>query len=175
MNTKTFTTKCSILALLLLLLSQGAFAQIKIEGIWAFERAEYLERSSSEQSYQVKHGIEHWEDLYAYSNCFQDAVKGAIIDREEAIIETLFTPYVGKYFLMTAPSDGSKQIVMQFGGNEDIGKDSQIFDMKYSAPGIMYWVEIIDDNTIAITLRKICSEEGVDTQSAIRCIMSKDN
>ena len=145
-----------------------------IEGAWVFEQAEYMEKPPSTQSYQVKHTINNKENLYAYSNCFQELVMSVDFYGGVAKTETLFTPYIGKYFLLSLPSSDNKQMmIMQVGSFEDIGKDSHIPGMKFNAPGFRYLVETIDENTIAITLEKTCFEEDVFKESAVRVYYKK--
>ena len=149
--------------------------QLNLSGMWIFERAEYMERSSLSQSYQVKHTINNVEDLYAYSNCFQELVKRADIQGDIALLETLFAPYIGRYSLLMPLTSYNKQVMMQFGNEEDLGKDSPLPDLKFNAGGTQYLAEIIDENAIGITLERTCYEEGVFTQSAVRCIMKREN
>ena len=171
-----------LLSILLLLLSSwnlkaqnenGSF--LLTAGEWVFEKAEYMELSPSSQKYQVKHDINSEEGLYAYSACLQEVVKKAVfLNGEEALIETLFDSSLGKYSFIMPPSSENKQSLMQFGGIEDMGKESTILGRKYNAHGVMYKVEYIDENTIGIILEKGCSDENfVVTQAAVKCILKK--
>ena len=167
--------------LLLILLSLIGFSSqieaqsLNLEGAWTFKYAEYMEMPPSLQNYQVKYVINDKENLYAHSACFQEIVMDInFYGSEVAIMETLFTSFVGKYYLIQASSSQNKQIIMHFGDIEDVGKDSPLPDMKYNAPGIQYLVEFIDEQTISITLEKPCYEDGVYTECAVRCFFKRD-
>ena len=145
-----------------------------LTGLWIFEKAEYMERASSQQNFQVKHTINNVENLYAHSNCYHELVKSiSFFSSDVAEIEALFATFLGNYFLM--PPSHNKQIIMYFGNHEDIGKDSPIPGMKFNAPGIKYLIEYIDNNTISISVEKICSERGIYIESAIKSIMKRQN
>ena len=150
-------------------------SKMNLRGIWQFKQAEYMEKSSPLQPYQVKHVIKKEDDLYAYMSCFQDAVKRADFYNDDVlIIESLSQVYVGMYLFMTGqPESYKEQARMNFGGIGDIGKDAPNAGMKYNAPDILYLIEFIDENTICITLERICTENSVDTYGAVKCIMTR--
>ena len=148
-----------------------------LTGIWVFEKAEYMELTPQSQKFQVIHGINSEEGLYAYSNCSQEVVKMAIFYSEEvAAMGTLFESYLGKCkFITQPPSSDNKQSILKFGGLEDLGKDSPVQGLKYSAPDIEYKIEYVDENTIGIILEKGCVDENLAiTQTAIKCILKRE-
>jgi len=147
---------------------------MNISGTWEFKSAEYLEKASPSQSHQVKYAINSVKDLYAHSRCFQETVIEAHISNGVAMMRTLVTSLVGEYYLLPQPSNKKKSI-MFFGNFESIGKDSPFHGIKYNAPNIQYSVEVIDENTIGITLERRCHEGGAYIDSAIRCIMKKND
>ena len=145
-------------------------------GEWAFEKAEYMELTPPSQMYQMKHGINSEDGLYAYSDCLQEVAKKIIFyDVQIATLDMLFGQNLGKYhFIPAPPSSANKQVLMKFGGIEDIGKESPIQGQKFNAPDVMYKIEYIDDNTIGIILEKACCDENfVITQAAIKCILKR--
>ena len=151
-------------------------SKMNLRGIWQFKQAEYMEKSSPLQPYQVKHDINSVEGLYAYSACLQHVVKRAVFYNEEAIQETLFQTFIGKYYFITQPpSSGNKQSFMQFGMFEDLDKESTIQGRKFNSPGIRYKVEYIDESTIGIILEQACCDENfVITRAAIKCILKRE-
>jgi len=148
--------------------------QAILGGVWKFKQAEYMEMPSPTQDYQVKQVISDEEDLFAFG-CYQLLAKGADFRNEDVlIVESLYQPYVGRYHFYERTSvSGKKQTVMYFGGIEDMGKDAPETDLKFDAPDIQYIIEFIDENTISITVEAVCTENGVDTMGAVKCIMNR--
>jgi len=149
---------------------------LNLRDSWVFEKAEYMERSSALQNYQVKYTIGDVESLHAYSYCFQNLVKSvSFISENEAVVETLFKRHAGEYYLMQLNSDsGKSQTIMHFGNIENIGKKSSITGVEFNAPDITYLLEVIDEDTIAMTMEGLCTENNITKDIAIRCILKKD-
>ena len=148
-----------------------------MEGIWEFEKAEYMERQSQHQGYQVKYTIENEENLYALSACFQEVVSRAeFYGEESAIFTCLFGAYVGNYeFPVNPPHTFGEQAPMIFGNVDTIGKESPFEGLKFNAPQIDYRIEYIDAGHIALILEKSCTETSGLIEGAVRCILKKTN
>lgn len=142
-----------------------------ITGSWEFEKAEYLERPSAEQPYQLKQAIDKEEDLYAFQPHFNNLVKGAIFEQEVAVVYGLFDRYSGRYH--AAPTEKTNQWEMIVGSTEEIGLQTQDLLHTFNAPGLRYLVEVIDDTTIGVTLEQMFPEGSVWKFGAVRCVLKK--
>jgi hypothetical protein len=157
---------------------QGDNQDFSITGFWLFEKADYMEYSPQSQTFLVKHSINDIEGLNAYSYCIQEVVKKAMFYDEVGVveIEVLFESFLGKYQFIAQPlSSVNKKVLMKFGGIEDMGKESPIQERKFNAPDILYNIEYIDENTIAIIIEKGCTDDNFNiTQIAIKCILKRE-
>lgn len=145
------------------------------EGNWVFEKAEYLERGSLVQDYQVKYAINTAEGLEKLDDCLHQAVKRISIS-DITQIECPFTSYCGRAHLVTIHEPKGDRYRLTVGAEpEELGKETPIPGLFYNAPGIDYWIDWIDDETIAITKEAYCVENSVGTHRAVRCILKKTN
>lgn len=144
-----------------------------IEGVWVFEKAEYMERSSPQQPYQVKQVIQTVEGLDLFAQCYPEAVKSLSVS-EVVIVESPFSFYCGRGTLFPLDnSQGRKNILLIGTDEEENGKESPIPGVFFNAQGLTYLAEIIDDNTISLTLEKNCMNGTGQTEGALKCILSR--
>ena len=142
-------------------------------GEWVFEKAEYMERNSPTQAYQVKNAIDSVKGLEAFSKCFHQTVKRITIG-EVVYLDCPFTSYCGRAMLATIQTPlGNRNLLTVGFDPEDFGKESPMPDVKYNVIGLTYWIEKTGDETITMTLEAICTENAVDTQAAIKCYLKK--
>lgn len=148
----------------------------KLTGCWLFEKAEYLEQSSTEKKYQLKDTIKYEEDLVVLGSCYQEAVKKICFYNEEsAKIICMFTTYVGnvKFPSGTTLVAGKKQRMI-FGVSELDGEASFVDDMEHNAPQIEYQVEVLNNETLCITLEKSCYKNGATLHGIVKCILKRE-
>ncbi|MDR2916376.1 MAG: hypothetical protein LBV74_16375 [Tannerella sp.] len=161
--------------------SIGAFAQnnesYSLEGDWIFERAEYFEQSSPGREYQLRYSIEKEDALSSVGSCYQELVRAAsFYNNEVAKISCMYSSYVGKYmFPIDIPSVSGEKKPMLFGDPETIGQASPVKGMAFNAPQIEYLVEYIDYQTISFTVERLCYENGVTIQGAVKCILTRES
>ena len=145
------------------------------EGDWVFEKAEYLERNSLVQDFQVKYVINAAEGLEKLGSCLLQAVKRISIEYITQV-ECPFTLYCGRTALVTIHDPKGDRYLLTVGVDpEDVGKETPIPDVFFNVVGLDYWIEKIDHETIAITKEALCINNSVETHSAVRCILKKAN
>jgi len=147
----------------------------EFEGIWTFEKAEYLERKSNTDDFQVKFLIKTTDELEALPTCFHQSVKKITIG-EIAYIDCPQTFYCGRATIVTFQEPkGEKKLLTVGLVPEDLGKESPIAGIIFNIIGLKYWIEKVDDNTIAMTLDTICTENSVEKNAAVKCFLKKMN
>ena len=143
------------------------------DGMWEFEKAEYLERTSPTGSYQVKQEINTREGLVAFEACYSQAVT-QIVFGDIVMVHSPFTLFCGRASFATFLSPEGSKTMMRVGCEDDeLGKESPIPGLFFNTIGISYWFEIIDEDTIAITCEALCMENSVMKDGAIRSILKK--
>ena len=159
------------------LLGINIYAQInpfwETEGIWIFEKAEYLEKTSPTQDYQVKFTMNKEDELYSLEQCYSNLVKSASFHGNIATMECLYTKYYGKYVMEEIGVSAEKQIHLIVGDPEELGLEYAP-DIKFNAPGLNYLIDKLNDDTIRITVENICHEEAAVKYGAVRCILKKN-
>ena len=149
--------------------------EIDIKGAWEFEKAEYLERRSPAQPYEVKRVIEKEEDLYSLEQHFSNLIKKAVFEDEIAIVYDLFSRYCGRYSINSTNSTekpGDKQFEVFIGNVEEIGMVyAEIHE--FNAPGLRYLIDKPDEDTLRITLENMFQDDGVTIFGAVRCVLKK--
>ena len=153
------------------------YESYNLEGFWTFKRAEYLELPSPNQGYQLKYSIDKIESLFSLNSCFQDVIGEAFFyNNEIAKISCMHSSYIGKYiFPVDPPSAFGEEKLMIFGDHETIGQASPIEDMIFNAPQIEYLLEYLDSQTISITIKRSCYENGATIQGAVKCILMRES
>jgi len=145
----------------------------EFEGTWEFEKAEYMERFSYTGDYQVKYLIDKPEGLEALTGCFHQSVKRITIT-DVVYMECPYSFYCGRAIIITVQApEGVKNLLTVGFDPEDLGKESPTPDVKFNVIGLTYWIEKVDDETIAMTLEAICTENAVETNAAVKCILKK--
>ena len=142
-------------------------------GEWKFEKAEYLERSSLTSDFQVKHEIKTTEGLEQLAPCLHHAVKRISIS-DIVQVTCPFIMYCGQAVLVTVNDPKGDRYLLTVGTDpEELGKESPLSGVVFNIVGLNYWVEKIDEATIALTKEVTCVDNEVVTHSAVRCIMKK--
>ena len=181
-----------VLLIMTALSGNSIFAQNNLladfEGIWFFEKAEYLERPLPLMDYEVKQTIKDVEDLYAFGDCYQNAVTRIDVFNENfANFFCLYNTFDGTYYFPNNPPDAyDKQVRFIYGEpepeNEDIPvedsaakvEEMRRYEYKPKIPTTECLFEFIDAHTIGIILEKTCWENGTMKEGAIRCILKRD-
>lgn len=172
--------RCKVLCVLgvwiiiptLLSMSGKQQESLRLNGVWTFENAEYLEKESMQNEYKLKYAIEDVKDLYALESCYPDLVKNISFFGEIATVECLYVKYYGKYVQSEVETSAGKEIHLKVGSPEEI-------DLEYdpgivlNAPGLNYLVRRIDEETISITIEHSCYENSEKKYGAVRCRLRK--
>ena len=146
--------------------------KIDLKGTWEFVKAEYSERLTLKEPYQVKQVIEKEENLYAFEQHFSNVIKSALFEDEIAIVYDLFSRFCGRYSIISTGNPEDKQVELLIGNADEIGMvyaDTHVFN----APNLRYLIDRIDDETIGITLENIIQHDTVTVYGAVRCILKK--
>lgn len=144
-----------------------------LNGIWNFEKAEYLERTSPAEAYQIKQEINTIEDLVVFEKCYSQAVI-QISFEDIVMVYSPFTRYCGRVTFVTFRFPEGDKTMMTVGCKDDeLDKETQIPDVFFNIIELTYWIEKIDEETIAITCEASCREDSIKKDGAIRCIMKK--
>ncbi len=146
-----------------------------LTGCWTFEKAEYRERTSPASEYQLKYTIEKEENLGSLVPCYQYAVSMInFYSGDFVVFSCLFNTYIASYQLpFGIPSSFGKQVPIIIGDNERIGEETPIENMIYNTPQMHYQLVLIDNQTIAIILERVCFENSVSTEGAVKCILKR--
>jgi hypothetical protein len=145
------------------------------DGEWEFEKAVILERKTLEQRFQVKHEINTAEGLEKLDACLHQAVKRISIG-DVVHVTCPFTIYCGRAVFVTFHDPEGDRYLLTVGVDpEELGKETPIPDVFFNVVGLDYWIEKIDHETIAITKEALCIDNSVETHSAVRCILKKNN
>ena len=143
------------------------------EGEWVFEKAEYLERKSPKSDYQVKVRIDKAEGLEGLPGCMNQAVKRIRIS-SIVLMQCVYDNYCGHLHIGAFLYPQGERYLMTVGCEPDeLMQESPLSGFVFNIPEIHYWIEKIDDTTIAITREAVCVENSVETHSAVRCILKK--
>lgn len=160
-------------------------------GRWLFEKAEYMERPAPLADYQAKYTIEHQENLYAFSHCYQEAVIQMDVLNEALVnIICLQNSFSGTYlFPDNPPVSYGKQVrltcensgrereehsAVDFATDEQDDTANEWNGTPHPMLQIEYRIEFIDAHTIGILLERPCWENGATKTGAIRCILKRD-
>ena len=147
----------------------------EFEGEWVFEKAAYMERRSLAHDYQVKYEINTAEGLEAFAVCFHQSVKRIRI-HDIVQVDCPFVSYCGRAILTTIKDPKGDKHLLTIGYDpEDSGKETLIPGLFFNITGLDYWIEKLDDETIAMTKEALCTDNSVETYGAIRCILKKVN
>lgn len=151
----------------------SAPSELDFIGEWEFVKAEYLEKSSPSTNYKVKYEIDKAEGLEKLPGCLHQAVKRLSIG-EIAQVVCPFSTYIGRYFIATLQNPEGEKYFLTIGCEpEELFEESPVEGMIFNILALHYWIEKIDDDTIAILLEEICNENLVAKHSAVRCILKK--
>ena len=142
-------------------------------GEWVFEKAILLERVSVVEDYQVKTEINTAEGLEKLDDCLHQAVKRISIS-EFTQVECPFASYCGRTIFVTINAPKGDRYLLTIGADlEELGKETPISGLFYNVVGLDYWIDRIDDETIAITKEAYCIDNSVGTHSAVRSILKR--
>ena len=144
------------------------------EGEWFFEKAEYLERTSLNQDYVVKYEIKNPEGFDNLASCLHYAAKRISINQITQVV-CPFASFCGHGHIVTVNEPKGDRYLLVIGADaEELDTETPIPGLFYNITGLDYWIEWIDDETIALTKEAYCIENEVGTYSAVRSILKKN-
>ena len=183
--------KCTLKALLLIGITVLFFVEVvannhlalqvsllDFEGEWVFEKAEMMENNlPARGTYQVKQRIDNVEDLDGLAGCFPYAVKRIHFANGIAVVDCPFASYCGRTTMTTVNFPKGDEILFVVGCDpNDLDKESAMPGLFFNTIGIEYWIEKIDDKTIALMKESVCLDSKGDMEHwAVRYILKNHN
>ena len=158
-------------------LTMSIFAQNPIytewEGVWEFEKAEYLEKDSPQGIYIVKQTLTDASELNALDNDYHYLVKMLTVESELAEVVCPSRIYTGKYQISELTSGNESYFLLTIGSIEEENLD--YYGRILNAMGLHYRLDKWGDNQIAITREGVIHEGSGVIHGAVRCILKKSN
>ena len=159
------------------LLGFGVFAQSTLtseyEGIWEFEKAEYLEKETPQGRYLLKETITDVDKLYPLEEKFFYIPKTILITDGLAEVTCSFGVYTGKYRVirLTNNEEVYSQIMIGHPEEEGLEYNGRILN----ARGFEYRLDNMTGGRIALTREGIFDQDAKSVYRAVRCILKKIN